>query len=495
MSINANANRRTVEPDIKADAHALAQDAIEKARLRAEIQDKLERNPAVVDLLNRQAWEFTKHVDGDIQHKNFTAKEMVGAMDDVSVQALKDLSTRLDEISNCINNAPEKGLACVVFRDSAQDLTVTEPQADIEATLSAAAGRSEWEAETAKPAVIEISQSPEAAGQAATLEVAAGGELEGSKPELGAGVAQALASSHETSAPETVAQVPAEPKTDDYTVKAGDSLWKIAQNRGVPPSEFAGFRDQVATINGLENPDLIKPGMTLFIPEQQAVVAKVEASGPVATAPVQTPPSPAPVETKITGVVDFGAADISGASFDDASSATPMETDPAKLAHQAEIRAMEESMSGISGVKPAQPMEILTMGGDDPLAPSDAQVDTDPGLAQYSIKKGESLSVIAHCYYQNVEGMPQDYESIKAITEITAMHSGIDDINKVNQGQAITLIPAQQMLAEMQDYKSDPSKWQEVTAEQREANRAAQQDCDFCQAPSEKVTVMASAKM
>lgn len=392
MTINANANRQTVEADINADAQALAQDAIEKARLRAEIQDKLERNPAVVDLLNRQAWAFTEHVDGDIQHKNVTAKEMVVPMDDVSVQALKDLSTRLDEISNCLNSAPEKGFACFAFQSSAQEPAVTAPQADIDATFSAASETSEWEAETAKP-------------------------------ELGAGVAQVLASSHETSVPET----------DDYTVKAGDSLWKIAQNRGVAPSDFADFRDQVATINGLENPDLIKPGMTLFIPEQQDVVAKVEASGPVATAPEQTP-------AKITDVMDAAMVDL--------------------------------------------PTYQLAAPSDD--YDVTREIDVNPKGAKFTAKPGDTLSHAADCYYEHVDfSRATDLEGVelmKAQTELVAKYNGQEENLGLIAGKEYALPPTGWIEEQLeQGYQPHDELWAQkgTTAD----NRALKDDCSVCTAP------------
>ncbi len=46
-----------------------------------------------------------------------------------------------------------------------------------------------------------------------------------------------------------------------YTVRAGDMLWKIAQNYGVK-------WEDLATANGLKNPNLIMPGQELLVPVQ-----------------------------------------------------------------------------------------------------------------------------------------------------------------------------------------------------------------------------------
>ena len=58
---------------------------------------------------------------------------------------------------------------------------------------------------------------------------------------------------------EPVAEAPAEPAYATYTVRTGDTLGDIGARHGVT-------RDELARLNGIDEPDLIFPGQELRIP-------------------------------------------------------------------------------------------------------------------------------------------------------------------------------------------------------------------------------------
>ncbi len=56
-----------------------------------------------------------------------------------------------------------------------------------------------------------------------------------------------------------------EPVTVDYRVRAGDTLWSIAEDVAVGGSDIRGIVAEVRDMNGLEA-SVIRPGQTLVIP-------------------------------------------------------------------------------------------------------------------------------------------------------------------------------------------------------------------------------------
>ncbi len=58
---------------------------------------------------------------------------------------------------------------------------------------------------------------------------------------------------------EPVAEAPAEPVHATYTVRTGDTLGDIGARHGVT-------RDELARLNGIDEPDLIFPGQELRLP-------------------------------------------------------------------------------------------------------------------------------------------------------------------------------------------------------------------------------------
>src|SRR5690606_18247158 len=60
-----------------------------------------------------------------------------------------------------------------------------------------------------------------------------------------------------------------------HTVKAGDSLWKIAREYGVP-------MDALIEANGVRNPSLLRIGQQLTIPALATGGGSWEATGPIA---------------------------------------------------------------------------------------------------------------------------------------------------------------------------------------------------------------------
>jgi nucleoid-associated protein YgaU len=64
-----------------------------------------------------------------------------------------------------------------------------------------------------------------------------------------------------TTAPATApTEEPREAKFENYTVRTGDTLAEIGARFGVSPLE-------IATLNSIENPDLIFPGQVFRIPK------------------------------------------------------------------------------------------------------------------------------------------------------------------------------------------------------------------------------------
>lgn len=62
----------------------------------------------------------------------------------------------------------------------------------------------------------------------------------------------------------------AEPVTwKDYQIQTGDSLWSIA-------SKFDLSVDSILGSNNLKNPDVLKPGLTIKLPNQDGILVKVE---------------------------------------------------------------------------------------------------------------------------------------------------------------------------------------------------------------------------
>ncbi len=64
------------------------------------------------------------------------------------------------------------------------------------------------------------------------------------------------------------------PASTKYTVKAGDTLWKIAQQFGVDTYE-------IAWVNGMANPDLIYPGQVLLLNDVGGHVSDLSRGGRV----------------------------------------------------------------------------------------------------------------------------------------------------------------------------------------------------------------------
>ncbi len=58
---------------------------------------------------------------------------------------------------------------------------------------------------------------------------------------------------------EPVAEAPAEPAYETYTIRTGDTLGDIGARHGVT-------RDELARLNGIDEPDLIFPGQEIRIP-------------------------------------------------------------------------------------------------------------------------------------------------------------------------------------------------------------------------------------
>ncbi|KRF02861.1 hypothetical protein ASG88_05740 [Nocardioides sp. Soil777] len=58
---------------------------------------------------------------------------------------------------------------------------------------------------------------------------------------------------------EVPAEVPVEPAYETYTVRTGDTLGDIGARHGVT-------RDELARLNGIDEPDLIFPGQELRLP-------------------------------------------------------------------------------------------------------------------------------------------------------------------------------------------------------------------------------------
>jgi LysM repeat protein len=58
---------------------------------------------------------------------------------------------------------------------------------------------------------------------------------------------------------EVPAEVPGEPAYETYTVRTGDTLGDIGARHGVT-------RDELARLNGIDEPDLIFPGQELRLP-------------------------------------------------------------------------------------------------------------------------------------------------------------------------------------------------------------------------------------
>ena len=71
---------------------------------------------------------------------------------------------------------------------------------------------------------------------------------------------EAPASRVEPPVPAPGAETPVEePRTTTYTVRTGDTLGDIGRRHGVT-------REEIARLNGIEEPDLIFPGQELRIP-------------------------------------------------------------------------------------------------------------------------------------------------------------------------------------------------------------------------------------
>jgi LysM repeat protein len=66
----------------------------------------------------------------------------------------------------------------------------------------------------------------------------------------------------------------------EYTVKAGDWIWKIARSFGVDPQD-------IIDLNGLTSPSQISPGLVLKIPAQSS--QPVETEEPISTPGAETP--------------------------------------------------------------------------------------------------------------------------------------------------------------------------------------------------------------
>ena len=58
-----------------------------------------------------------------------------------------------------------------------------------------------------------------------------------------------------------------EPTTVDYTVRAGDTLWMIADEMG-PDEDLRGVVAEIRDLNGLDS-SLIFPGQILVVPVEQ----------------------------------------------------------------------------------------------------------------------------------------------------------------------------------------------------------------------------------
>jgi nucleoid-associated protein YgaU len=63
-----------------------------------------------------------------------------------------------------------------------------------------------------------------------------------------------------TAPPNAPTEEPREAKFENYTVRTGDTLAEIGARFGVSPLE-------IATLNSIENPDLIFPGQVFRIPK------------------------------------------------------------------------------------------------------------------------------------------------------------------------------------------------------------------------------------
>jgi len=65
--------------------------------------------------------------------------------------------------------------------------------------------------------------------------------------------------------PAPAVQPPPAPPTVTYTVKPGDSLWKIFSSRNSDRRRWEGFLSTTQSVNGLDDPNRLRPGKTLTI--------------------------------------------------------------------------------------------------------------------------------------------------------------------------------------------------------------------------------------
>jgi LysM repeat protein len=72
------------------------------------------------------------------------------------------------------------------------------------------------------------------------------------------------------------AQVPVKSGSSEYTVAAGDTLWKIAKSFNTQPS-------QIAKLNGITDPSKLKVGSTIKVPTSSSQEASVPKAQPVRT--------------------------------------------------------------------------------------------------------------------------------------------------------------------------------------------------------------------
>ncbi|WP_339145501.1 MULTISPECIES: LysM peptidoglycan-binding domain-containing protein [unclassified Sutcliffiella] len=200
----------------------------------------------------------------------------------------------------------------------------------------------------------------------------------------------------------------------DYTVKSGDSLWKIATNNQVTVSN-------IKTWNNLKS-DLIFPGQTLSL----------KANGSGNTQPAPTQPAPAPSQpTSSTYTIKAG----------DSLSVIARN-------HQttlANLLKLNPSITDVNRIFIGQRINVAAGAPSAPSQPSQpAPSPSKPAQASgtYTIKSGDNLSSVASRH-----GV--------TLSALLAVNPAIKDANRISIGQVIT-IPGNATSAPV----GDQSSWQ-----------------------------------